>query len=243
MVECAVEFSEFAVDPAAVSRVVAAQRLVLTLGGPASQAQRAALWQQMESLLEKQDSDAVTAAVSFGLRRVHDIPSRVLGRLSKRAETSASILFEESEGISEQQWRSLRASPLPALRRAISRRDSMAQRKESLAGAAPASDRLLPTLLGAGYPQLKASLGELHDRGHLTNRLMMDIIDIWGIQCVVGTLALRSALPEPEILQRMRLPARRAALFAACDFDASLVSAIRNALAVSGNAKTMVRQG
>ncbi len=208
-------FSNVSVDTAALSRVVAAGRLVAILGGPASADQRQENWQQLGALLARDGSDEIVSTIAFGLRQTHDIPDSVLLSLGKNAD-AAAVLFDEAEGISARQWQKLeRAAPHVARTRQ--------QRRPKIQQADTAD-------LGGGYPQLKIALTELHGDNRLTNGLVGEIVGIWGMGCIIGTLVLRSGLAENQVLAQMRDERMRQGLFARCQFDADLIAKIRLAL-------------
>lgn len=218
------EVAEPVIDNAALARVLVAQHLVIALDGRASHAHRDSLWEQMDALLAKDGSDAVVSTIAFGLRQTHDIPNTVLHTLSHKADASAAILFEEAEGISDVQWESLITAAPAHVEGHLKRcRNKGAVSEETLLPQSSAS-------LGPSYKELKAALTELHESNRLSNRLLVDIVSIWGIPAVVGTLALRSGHNERWVIATMRDDDRRDALFASCDFDADVVSRVRQTL-------------
>ncbi len=219
-------FSDVSVDMAALSRVVAASRLVAILGGPSTADQRQENWQQLDALLARDGSDEVVSTIAFGLRQTHDIPDGVLLSLGKNSE-AAAVLFDEAEGISAPQWQRLERAA-PHLMASQQRRQKIQnQRFDKL--RMNGLDRS-ETELGGGYAQLKTALTELHDGNRLTNGLLGEIVGIWGLGCVIGALVLRSGLRETQVLAQMRDETMRQSLFARCQFDATLIAKIRLAL-------------
>jgi hypothetical protein len=214
------------VNFASLSQIVAAQRIVGVLAGPVSTAHRADLWQQMALILENSDSEAVAAALAFGLRQSHDIPTAVLLKLADYAGSSTAVLFEEAEGISAQQWEALASSAdISTATPRMGRRFNHPSFKKL---GVPL--QVTEKWLGAGYPELKQALSDLHASNRLTNQLLCDVVRIWGFSSVVATLSLRSGLSEQDVLADLKSAWRRKALFAACKFDANLVVSIRSVL-------------
>jgi hypothetical protein len=231
-----VEFLDDAVDTAALSRIVAAQRLASALDGPVSPAHRSQIWAQVDGLLNKDSSDDVAASLAFGLRQTYDIPYDVLKKLSSKAESATAVLFEEGEGISEADLTALCTASPHVMASAMDYRQRLASRKNQeqarLVQPAAQSD-----VLGDGYPTLKAALSELHQAHRLTNELLTEIAPIWGMPCLVGTIALRSGLTEEKVLLAMRQQETRAQLFSSAKIDAALVATLRTSLTIERPSK------
>lgn len=223
-----VDFHSDAVDATVLLCIVAAQRLVSALAGSVSPDMRRLLWSELEGLLTIDTSDDVAAEIAFGLRQLYDIPQSVLKKLSSKADRATAILFEQGEGISDADWSALSAAAPHGIASALAYRQRTALRK------AQDQARTLETInsstvLGAGYPTLKSALRELYQQDRLTNNLLAEVVSIWGLPSIIGTLALRSGLSEDQVLQAMRGHDTRAALFSSCNFDAALTAHIRAA--------------
>jgi hypothetical protein len=231
-----VEFLDDAVDTAALSRIVAAQRLASALDGPVSPDHRSQIWAQVDGLLSKDSSDDVAATLAFGLRRTYDIPYDVLKKLSSKAQSATAVLFEEGEGISDADWTALCAASPQSMASAMVYRQRLVARKnqDQTRMDPPAAHR---DVLGAGYPTLKAALSELHQTHRLTNELLTEIAPIWGLPCLVGTIALRCGLTEDKVLLAMRQQETRAQLFSSANIDSALVATLRTSLTVERPSK------